>query len=165
MIKTNKIRLKNYLQELHKTMTSYFRGVLLVMFLLFMVCTIVFTIIGVENGMVFALIIAITNIIPYLGSWIGTGLPVIYVLLTNPTKTLPVLIVCVIIQTIEADFLTPLIQGKQTKIHPLILIISLLFFSNLFGFFGMLISVPMTAIIMITIKHYPIKLVKNKIEK
>lgn len=165
LIKTNKIRFKNYLQELHQTMTSYFRGVLFIMLLLFMVFTIIFLIMDIENGMLFAFVIAITNIIPYIGSWIGTGLPVVYVLLTQPNKTLIVLIVCVVIQTIEADFLTPLIQGKQTKIHPLIIIISLLVFSNIFGFIGMLISVPMTAIIMITLKHYPIKLVKNKIEK
>ena len=161
LIKNNKVKFKNYLGELHKTMSSYIRGVLLVMFILFALFTIIFLILNVENGMVFALIISITNVIPYLGSWIGTSLPVLYVLLSSYNKAIVVLIICVIIQTIEADVLTPLIQGKKTKLHPLIIMLSLLFFGSIFGFIGMMIAVPMAAIINITLKYYPLKDIKN----
>lgn len=156
LINNKKEKFKNYLGELNKTMSSYIRGVLLVMFILFTIFTIVFSILDVENAMVFALIMAITNVIPYLGSWIGTSLPVLYVLLTSYKKAIIVLVVCIIIQTLEADFLTPLVQGKKTKLHPLIIVLSLLFFGSLFGFIGMLIAVPMAAIINITLKYYPI---------
>lgn len=161
LVKNNKIKFKNYLGELHQTMSSYIRGVLLVMFILFMLFTIIFLIFDVENGMVFALIIAITNVIPYLGSWIGTSLPVLYVLLTSYNKAIVILVICVIVQTLEADLLTPLIQGKKTKLHPLIIILSLLLFGSLFGFIGMMIAVPMAAIINITLKHYPLNNLKN----
>lgn len=161
LIKNKKERFKNYLGELNRTMSSYIRGVLIVMFILFIIFTLVFAILKVENGMVFALIMAITNIIPYLGAWIGTSLPVLYVLLTSYKKAIVVLIACIIIQTIEADVLTPLIQGKKTKLHPLIIVLSLLFFGSLFGFIGMLLAVPLAAIINITLKHYPISYFKK----
>lgn len=165
LINNNKDKFKNYLGELNKTMSSYIRGVLLVMLILFTVFSIIFAILDVENGMVFALIIAITNVIPYLGSWIGTSLPVLYVLLTSYKKAIIVLVICVVIQTLEADVLTPLIQGKKTKLHPLIIVLSLLFFGSLFGFIGMLIAVPMAAIINITLKYYPINLLTHLIKQ
>lgn len=162
LIENKKERFKNYLGELNRTMSSYIRGILIVMFILFVIFTLIFAILNVENGMVFALIIAITNVIPYLGAWIGTSLPVLYVLLTSYKKAIVVLVVCIIMQTIEADILTPLIQGKKTKLHPLIIVLSLLFFGSLFGFLGMLLAVPLAAIINITIKHYPISYIKDK---
>lgn len=158
LIKNNKIHFKNYLGEINKTMSSYFRGILFVMFILFMIFTIVFMILDVENGMVFALIIAITNIIPYIGSWIGTSLPVLYVLLSSYKKAIIVLVVCILIQMIEANILTPLVQGKKTKLHPLIIVFSVLLFGSLFGFIGMLIAVPISAFLNITFKYYPLKL-------
>lgn len=160
LIKNNKIKFKNYLGELHKTISSYFRGVLIVMLILFMVFSVVFLILDVENGMIFALIISLTNTIPYVGSWIGTAFPVIYVLLSSKNKAIILLIICIVIQTIEADILTPLIQGKKTQLHPLIIILSLMIFGVLFGFIGMIIAVPLSAIISITLKYYPIRISK-----
>ncbi len=157
LVNRGKIRFKNYLGDLHQTMSAYFRGVLLVMFILLMVFTIVFSIIGLENAFIFALIISFTNIIPYLGSWIGTCLPVLYALLSSTKQAVIVLICCIIIQTLEADLLTPFIQGKKVKMHPLMIVFSLLLFGTLFGFVGMIAAVPITAIINITLKHYPLK--------
>lgn len=132
------------------------------MFILFMIFSLIFMILNVENGMIFALIISITNIIPYIGSWIGTSIPVFYVLLSSYNKAFIVLIICIIIQTLEANVLTPLIQGKNTKLHPLLIIFSLLLFGSLFGFVGMILAVPLSAIIKITLKYYPINIWKNK---
>lgn len=128
------------------------------MFILFMVFSITFSIIGLDNSIIFALIISFTNIIPYLGSWIGTSLPVLYALLSSTKLAIIVLVCCIVIQILEADFLTPFIQGKKIKIHPLLIVFSLLIFGTLFGFFGMLIAVPATAFISITLKYYPLKI-------
>lgn len=162
LIRNNQIKFKNYLSELNQTIFSYFRGVLLVMFILFMTFSIVFLILDIENGMIFALIIAITNIIPYIGSWIGTSIPVLYVLLSSYNKAFIVLIICIIIQTLEANVLTPLVQGKNTKLHPLLIMFSLLLFGALFGFIGMMLAVPLAVVIKITLKYYPIKVFKSK---
>lgn len=161
LIKNNKHKLIDYLSDLNKTMISYFKGIFLVMTILFMTFSTVFLILKVENGLFFAFLIAITNIIPYLGSWIGTSIPVLYVLITDTNKAIIILIICIIIQTLESDFITPMIQGKQIKLHPLIVVLSLLVFGSLFGFLGMIIAVPISAILKVTMKHYPFKILKK----
>lgn len=164
LIKNNKERFKNYLGELNETMSNYVRGVLIVMVILFLLFSIIFIIIGLDNALIFALFIAVTNIIPYLGSYMGTALPVLYALLTSKTQAIIILVICIIIQSLEADFLTPYIQGKQLKLHPLIVIFSLLFFGKLFGFLGMIMAVPLCSVIKITLKYYGYKKINKEVQ-
>lgn len=164
LIRHNKEKLKNCLGELNGIMSKYVRGVLIVMTILFLVFSIIFLIMGLDNALIFAFFIAITNVIPYLGSYIGTALPVLYALLTSRTKALIILIICIVIQSLEADFLTPYVQGKQMKLHPLIVIFSLLIFGKLFGFIGMIIAVPLCAIIKIVYKYYGIKKLNKEVQ-
>lgn len=164
LIKNNKVRFKEYLGELNTIMSKYVRGVLIVMAILFSLFSVIFLIIGLDNALIFAFFIAITNVIPYLGSYMGTALPVLYALLTSRTKALIILVICIIIQSLEADFLTPYVQGKQMKLHPLIVIFSLLIFGKLFGFIGMIIAVPLCAIIKITYKYYGIKKLNKDVQ-
>jgi predicted PurR-regulated permease PerM len=161
LVRNNKVRLKNYLADLNKIMGSYFRGVFIVMIIISTVFSIVFTFLGLDFAVFFGIIIGLTNIIPYLGSYIGGALPLLFALLESPQKALLVLIFSVIIQTIESDVLTPYIQSKHIKIHPLIVILGLLVFGSLFGVIGMMVAVPILSIIKITLKHYPIIKTKN----
>ena len=162
MIRHNKIRFKNYLADLNKTMSSYFRGVLIVMIILVILFTISFSIIGLEYALFFALIIALTNIIPYLGAYIGAILPVLYALLDSPKKAIIVIAISLLLQTFESDVLTPYIQGKKMKMHPLIVMISLVLFGGILGIFGMMIAVPVVSFIKITLHHYPIRFKNDK---
>lgn len=156
LIKHNKIRFKNYLADLNKIMGSYFRGVFIVMIIITIIFSIAFSIIGLEFALFFAIIIGITNLIPYLGSYIGGALPFLFALLDSPNKAILVLIISVVVQTFESDILTPYIQSKNIKIHPLLVILALLIFGSLFGVIGMMVAVPILSIIKITLKHYPI---------
>lgn len=162
LIQKNKINLKNYLGEIHQMMSSYFRGAFLIMFILTILSTIAFSFIGLDFALFFGLICGITDIIPYLGPYLGGVLPVLYALIISPKKALLVILIIVIVQTIESMFLSPYIYGKQTNIHPLVVLISLSIFGALFGIFGMLIAVPVCSIIKITIKYYPFFKASNK---
>lgn len=156
LIKHNKIRFKNYLADLNKIMGAYFRGVFLVMIIVSMAFTLAFYLIGLDFALFFGIILGITNIIPYLGAYIGGALPVLFALLESPKKALIVIIICFVIQTLESDLLTPYVQSKRIKIHPLVVLLTLLLFASLMGIFGMMIAVPVLSIIKITLKHYPI---------
>ena len=153
---------RNYLADLNKTMSSYFRGVLIVMIILVILFTISFSIIGLEYALFFSLIIALTNIIPYLGAYIGAILPVLYALLDSPKKAIIVIVISLLLQTFESDVLTPYIQGKKMKMHPLIVMISLVLFGGILGIFGMMIAVPVVSFIKITLHHYPIRFKNDK---
>ena len=158
LVKAGKNNLKNYLGELNQKMTSYFRGSFLVMIILILVCTIAFLITKLSYPLFFACIIAVTNVIPYIGPYLGGAFPVIFAFLESPKKALVILIIVVVVQMIESNFLTPYIQSKQTENHPLLVILFLLLFGKLFGIIGMLVAVPILTILKTTLKYYPFKL-------
>ena len=109
--------------------------------------------------------LGITNIIPYLGAYIGAVLPVTFALTESPQKALVVIIICITIQTIESNMISPYIHGRRTNIHPLVVVLGLLIFGGLFGIIGMMVAVPILLIFKITLKHYPIKLKKVSLIK
>lgn len=165
LVKKNMIRFKNYLAELNEKMGRYFRGVIIVILIVTFFFSVAFSIIDLKFAVFFALILGITNVIPYLGAYIGAALPVAFALTESPRKALLVIIICIIIQTIESDIISPYVHGKRTKIHPLIVIIGLLVFGALFGIIGMMVSLPILLILKITLKHYPIRLKKTSFIK
>jgi predicted PurR-regulated permease PerM len=154
LIAHNREHCRNYLGEMHKVLSSYVRGTFLVMVILFVVCSIVFMILDLDFALFFAIVCAITNVIPYLGPYLGAVFPVLYALITSPTKALIVAGCIFIIQNIESNILTPYINSKRIKTHPLIGIMFLLAFERIFGFLGMIFATPVLAIIRITLKYY-----------
>jgi len=128
--------------RLNDCLKNYVQGALFVMSVLFVVQSIGFTLAGLKAPMVFGLICAVTNIIPYVGPYIG-GIPAVIVGFTiSPLVGLLTLIAVVTTQFLESYVLTPIIMSKTLKLHPVTIIIGLLIFSHLFGIIGMLLSTP-----------------------
>jgi predicted PurR-regulated permease PerM len=165
LIKKNMIRFKEYLADLNNQMGRYFRGIFIVVLIVSIAFSIAFYIVDLKFAIFFALILGFTNVIPYLGSYIGAVLPVGFALTESPQKALVVIIICIIIQTLESDLLTPYIHGRRTNIHPLIVMLGLLVFGALFGIIGMMIAVPILLIVKITLQHYPLKIKKTSFIK
>lgn len=161
LINKKKERLYNYLSDLSLSMRSYVKGVIIVMFILFVIFTIIFTFLGIPYSLVFALFIAITNIIPYFGSYIGGILPVLFALSDSYSKALITIAFCAVIQILEANIISPMVQKKFNKINPLHSILAILIFGRIFGFIGLIIAIPMVNVIKITLKYYPIKLLSE----
>ena len=127
---------------LNQTLRNYVYGTLIVMFILFICQSIGMKIAGMKAPMVFGLFCAITNIIPYLGPYIG-GIPSILIAFTiSPRVGIGVLISVLICQSLESYLLTPTIMSKTMKLHPVTIIIGLLLFGHFFGILGMLFATP-----------------------
>ena len=105
-----------------------------------------YIIIDVPYALLMALIVAVTNIIPYVGPILGGAPAVIIALFDSPFQALLVIIVITIAQQIEGNFLSPLILGKSLDIHPATVIILLLVAGNIAGVVGMVLAVPMYAV-------------------
>jgi predicted PurR-regulated permease PerM len=91
-----------------------------------------------------------TNLIPYAGPFIG-GVPVVLIIALNDTTpnywvTWSVLLLILLVQTLESLFLQPYVMGKQTKLHPVTILLGLAIFGSLFGLVGFLISTPLISI-------------------
>ena len=135
------------LRKINSQMYLYIKGTLLSASILFVVSMISFIIIGLKVPILFALFCAITNIIPFIGPYIG-GIPAVLVAYSqSPSTGLLCLIVIVITQLIESNILTPIIMSKSMKLHPVTIMVSLLVFGAFGGIIGMLIAVPCVSIL------------------
>ena len=133
---------KELFGELDLTLRRFIKGALLDSFVVFVVTSIGFSIIGLRAPLLFGLFCGITNIIPYAGPYIG-GIPAALVGFSiSPLTGILTIIVLVIIQTLEGNFLQPVIMSKSTKLHPVTIILGLLIFGYFFGILGMAVATP-----------------------
>ncbi len=140
---------KELISAISLSLHSYVKGTLLISFIVFIINTIGFSIIGLNAPLMFGLFCGITNLIPYLGPYIG-GIPAVLIGLSQSTLTgLLVLILIVIVQTLEGMFLQPIIMSKKMNLSPITIIIMLLIFGAFFGIIGMILATPIAALIKI----------------
>ena len=134
------------LDKLNNNLKSYVHGTLLIMLILFVFQSIALSIVGLEAPLVFGLFCAITNIIPYVGPYIG-GVPAVVVGLSiSPMTGVLALIAVVIAQLLESYFLQPVVMGKTMKLHPVTIMLGLLIFAHFFGILGMIVATPVISI-------------------
>jgi len=113
----------------------------------------------ISLGIPYALILAIwgglCEIIPYLGPWLGAIPAVLIAFTISPLAALLVAIAYIVIQQLESNFLAPKIIGKAVGLSPVIVILSLLAGAKLMGLIGVLVAVPVAAIISVIIFEWP----------
>lgn len=113
------------------------------------------SIIGVDYPLVWALFVFLFNFIPTIGSAAALVLPSLMALIQFGTigVLITVIITLAVIQTIAFNLLEPKIMGNRLNINPLLILLSLLIWGYIWGIVGMLLSVPLTAVIKIIIGH------------
>jgi predicted PurR-regulated permease PerM len=134
---------------------QYLFGLAKMIFLLWIMYSIGFSAIGVENAIFFAVLCGMLEIIPYLGNIVGTGLTVLIAAVNGANYELLIGIVITygIIQLIQTWFFEPLILGPQVKINPLFTIIALVVGELLWGVPGLILAIPLTAMLKIVFDH------------
>jgi predicted PurR-regulated permease PerM len=105
-----------------------------------------YMIIGVDYAFLFGVIAGLTNMIPYIGPYIGLAPAVIVTVFADPWKAVFACIVVLIVQQIDGNIIYPNVIGKSLDIHPLTIIIILLVAGNLAGLLGMILGVPFYAV-------------------
>lgn len=156
-----RFEVRDLLHKISSALYSFCKGILIDASLIFVICSIVFTILGLKAPMLFALFCAITNIIPYIGPYIG-AIPAVIVGLTQSTAIgISIGIAIFVIQFIEGNIISPLIMSKQIKLHPVYIIIGLLIFGHFFGIIGMIISTPLLALTKILFEFFSKKINLN----
>ena len=139
------------LKKIKYSMHVYFKSYLIITVLLSFFSSIAFALLNIEYFLIWGIIIGITNIIPYVGPYIGGGIVGLFVLTTNPELVIYVIIIIVCLQVIESNFLTPKIQGEALEINPILVVFSVTFFGKILGIIGMIIAVPIIRIMQIII--------------
>ncbi len=121
-------------------------GTLMVATMVFICDSIGFWIVGLQAPLLFGLLCGITDIIPYVGPYIGGAVAVIIGFAQSPLTGFLTLIVAIIVQLIENNILQPIIMSKTMKLHPVTIIVGLLIFEHFFGIIGMILATPCIAL-------------------
>lgn len=140
---------KELFGEINECLKNYVRGVALDALVIFIICGVVFSIIGLKAPLLFAVFCAITNVIPYIGPYIGAVPALIVGFSISPTVGLLTGVSIIIIQFFEGNFLQQYIMSKTTKLHPVTIIMGLLIFQHFWGVIGMALSAPIIGILKI----------------
>ncbi len=133
---------KELLSRMNESMRNFVQGALLDCTFIFIITTFFLWIVGLKGFVLFGLFCGITNIIPYAGPYIGGAPAVIVGFSQSPTIGLLTLLVIVVIQFLEGNFLQPLIMSRTTKLHPVTIMLGLLIFGHFWGIVGMVVSTP-----------------------
>lgn len=136
---------KDLMKRINGKLRNYVQGILIVMFFVFLTQAIGLSLAGLKAPLLFALFCAVTDIIPYIGPWIGS-IPAVFVGFSmNPKVGILTIISIMVCQTLENNFYQPLIMGKTMKLHPVTIMLGLLIFNYFFGMIGMIVATPVIA--------------------
>jgi len=148
------------LKRANTVITQYFNGRFITMFVMAIAFTIMFFVLGFrERSLLFGFMLGFFDIVPYVGPFIAMILPVLYSL-TDDTlmfgnyAPLAIAIAVGVGQMIQNNVAQPLIMGKETKIHPLLVLSAFVFFGYLFGVVGIILAIPITGMIRTTMHYF-----------
>ncbi|GAB3007286.1 AI-2E family transporter [Cyclobacterium sediminis] len=143
--------------EAGKVIHAYLIGMVKVTFLVALLAGMYFYFFGIKYYLLFALFIAILNLIPYIGVAISSILVIFYVFLTSDTIFAPILTLAVLwgIQLIENNIITPLVVGAKVKVNVLAVILAVLIGGAVWGISGMVLFIPMVGVLKITFDSTP----------
>ncbi|MCS1351820.1 AI-2E family transporter [Mechercharimyces sp. CAU 1602] len=144
---------RSILSDMDRAISSFIQGQVTVSFFVGTLALIGYWIIGLDYALLLALVMMFTNVIPYIGPFIGTVPALIVGFIDRPIMALYVLIVAVIAQQLEGNLISPLVMGKTLNVHPLTIIVVLLVSGSLAGFLGLLLAVPTYAVSKVVVSH------------
>ena len=138
-----------FLTESTVSVGRYIIGKLITSFVIGSLAFIVFKLLGINLAWLLALIIGLTNIVPVFGGWVGMIVCALIIVLFNPLYAVYTTLTALILQIIEQFVLLPLIIGKAVDLKPMLIVTVLIIASLAFGFWGVLLAIPIAAVIKI----------------
>jgi predicted PurR-regulated permease PerM len=139
--------LRQTVRELNETLSAYISSTVLDAFIIGILSFIAMTIFGQPYSLLLAVFCAVTNIIPYVGPFIGAVPAVVVGLFISPWQALYMALSILVIQQLDGNLIKPLLFGKSLNIHPLTIILVLIGAGSVAGIIGMLICIPVYAVI------------------
>lgn len=152
----NREKVSAELHKISRVSGRYLIGRLISMAFLAIVYMIGFTIVGLPNSLLLALIAVLPTIVPYIGAYIGGFFPMAIALISGtPEMVLPTFIILITAQTIDNNIIEPLVEGEVMDISPIFTIIAIVLGELIWGIAGMVLFIPIFAIIKIVCDHIP----------
>ena len=131
----------------HKTFGGFISGKILDSAIIGVLCYVGTSIIGTPYAILVSVIVGVTNVIPFFGPYLGAVPCFLLILLVDPIQSLYFLLFILILQQFDGNILGPKILGNSTGVSSFGVLFSILLFGGLCGFVGMIIAVPLMAVI------------------
>jgi|SRR5690554_6070234 predicted PurR-regulated permease PerM len=142
----------DYIKEAVYILQTYFTGRLKISFLLGVVCYIVLYLLGIRLKGLLSIIVAVANLLPYLGPVIGMILSALIVVFQEPILAVWVTLLNLGLQLLDSFVFSPVILGKSLGLPPLIVLAVALIGGAFFNIWGVVFAVPVAAIINLLLK-------------
>ena len=155
--KTHKYEIETLINQIGEELRKCVRGTLTIACMVFVCDSLGFALAGLKAPILFGLLCGITDLIQYIGPYIGGAAAVIVGFSQNPMTGIIVLSVAVIVQLIENYVLQPVVMSKTVELHPVTIIIGLLIFGHFFGIIGMILAMPIMSLIKVVYRFFATK--------
>ena len=155
-------KITSFFTDADRTFGGFISGKILDSVIIGALCFVLMSIFRMPNAALISLIVGVTNVIPVFGPFIGAIPSALIILLADPPKTIWFIILIIAIQQLDGNVIGPKILGDSTGLPAFWVIFSLLLFGGFFGVFGMLIAVPIFALIYNGIKRFTDKRLEMK---
>jgi predicted PurR-regulated permease PerM len=140
--------------RLNLVVGGFFRGQVAVAFIVGTMVSVGLFVLGLKAWLIVGMIAGVFNMIPLIGPYIGAIPGIVLALTTKDTKAaIGVVLIMVAAQQIDNHFVTPMVMKRAVHLHPAAVMMSLLAFGTIGGFFGLLIAVPVTAALKVVGGH------------
>ncbi len=146
-------KIDTILGEMNNLLRHYVQGLSIVCLFVGVLSYIGFLIIGVEYAFILSFFIMVTNIVPFLGPFIGAIPAVLVGLLQSPLMMLKVIIVIFVVQQMESLLISPQIMGRKLALSPLAIILVVLVAGRLGGLLGIILAIPIFTMLKIVARH------------
>lgn len=145
------------LNEIQKQVTKYTVAKSLLSLIVGVLIGVIYAVLGVEMAALFGLVAFLTNFIPTFGALIATLLPVPIILLQHGVGTVLVLgiVLPILVQFLMGNVIEAKIFGDSLDLHPVVILLSLIFWGLVWGIVGMLLAVPLMAVLKIIFERVP----------
>ncbi len=146
------------LNVLHKTdvqLGNYLRGQLIASSIVALLSIAALWLLEVDYFVLIGLFAGLTNMIPYLGPVTGATVAALISVITtgNFDTVLPIIAAFVVIQAIDNVGVSPIVLARNVKLHPLLILLTLIIAGKFFGFLGLLLAVPVTAVLKVFVQE------------
>ncbi|RYY57467.1 MAG: AI-2E family transporter [Chitinophagaceae bacterium] len=150
-------KVKETLSKIYTVVQSYLLGLVTVIGIVSVLNTVGLLLLGIEYAWFFGIFASVLLLIPYIGIAIGSIIPALFALATMDSAwyALGVVIWFQVVQFLEGNFITPFIVGGKVSVNPLVSIISLLLGGLLFGLSGVVLAIPLIAVLKVLLDADP----------
>lgn len=149
-----KERLISLFSNIHNDMTKYIIGKIKMAIFVGFATFIMLLALGVEFSFVIGIITCVADIVPYVGPLMGLIPAFVFAFIDSPIKALWIFVIYILIQWVENNIVGPKILSKETGFHPIVVLFLLILGAAIFGFLGMILSVPIALVIKTVYNEY-----------